>query len=180
MWHAGWWLLAELVSAHRVAMEPPCCALYFCKALTKLQWHQFLSSTNDNEFNSTITGGYLSLSIIFTKTTFIDFNFNPFPPMSANGTYRFHSVSRQTILLVNGEPLRVERVILNRCCCSSSPIRLLRITLLWCIFWSLFGHHFGFSNCSVLFSSTHWWRTNRCNLSCHHICSTLKQVKPVR
>ena len=31
--------------------------------------------------------------------------FNPFPPMSANGTYRFYSVKRQTILLVKGEPL---------------------------------------------------------------------------
>ena len=30
--------------------------------------------------------------------------------MSAQGTYRFYSVSRQTILLVNGEPLGRERV----------------------------------------------------------------------
>ena len=30
--------------------------------------------------------------------------------MSAQGTYRFYSVSRQTILLVNGEPLGQERV----------------------------------------------------------------------
>ena len=30
--------------------------------------------------------------------------------MSAQGTYRFYSVERQTILLVNGEPLYRERV----------------------------------------------------------------------
>ena len=30
--------------------------------------------------------------------------------MSAQGTYRFYSVERQTILLVNGEPLGRERV----------------------------------------------------------------------
>ena len=30
--------------------------------------------------------------------------------MSAQGTYRFYSVQRQTILLVNGERLRRERV----------------------------------------------------------------------
>ena len=30
--------------------------------------------------------------------------------MSAQGTYKFHSVQRQTILLVNGEPLARERV----------------------------------------------------------------------
>ena len=30
--------------------------------------------------------------------------------MSAQGTYRFYFVSRQTILLVNGEPLGRERV----------------------------------------------------------------------
>ena len=30
--------------------------------------------------------------------------------MSAQGTYRFYSVQRQTILLVNGEPLGRERV----------------------------------------------------------------------
>ena len=30
--------------------------------------------------------------------------------MSAQGTYRFYSVQRQTILLVNGEPLGQERV----------------------------------------------------------------------
>ena len=30
--------------------------------------------------------------------------------MSAQGTYRFYSVERQTILLVNGEPLGSERV----------------------------------------------------------------------
>ena len=30
--------------------------------------------------------------------------------MSAQGTYRFYSVYRQTILLVNGEPLGQERV----------------------------------------------------------------------
>ena len=30
--------------------------------------------------------------------------------MSAQGTYRFYSVYRQTILLVNGEPLGRERV----------------------------------------------------------------------
>ena len=30
--------------------------------------------------------------------------------MSAQGTYRFYSVKRQTILLVNGEPLGRERV----------------------------------------------------------------------
>ena len=37
--------------------------------------------------------------------------FNPFPPVSANWQlYRFYSVKRQTILLVNGEPLGQERV----------------------------------------------------------------------
>ena len=30
--------------------------------------------------------------------------------MSAQGAYRFHPVQRQTILLVNGEPLGQERV----------------------------------------------------------------------
>ena len=30
--------------------------------------------------------------------------------MSAQGTYRFYSVQRQTILLVNGEPIGRERV----------------------------------------------------------------------
>ena len=30
--------------------------------------------------------------------------------MSAQGTYRFYSVQRQTILFVNGEPLGRERV----------------------------------------------------------------------
>ena len=36
---------------------------------------------------------------------------NPFPPVSANWhLFRFYSVQRQTILLVNREPLRVERV----------------------------------------------------------------------
>ena len=34
--------------------------------------------------------------------------FNPFTPISA--TYRFYSVLCQTILLINGEPLRGERV----------------------------------------------------------------------
>jgi len=33
--------------------------------------------------------------------------------MSAQGTYRFYSVQRQTILLVNGEPLGRERVKIN-------------------------------------------------------------------
>ena len=43
---AGWWpSLAGLVPAHRVAMEPTCCALYFCALLptfdcTNSQVHQ--------------------------------------------------------------------------------------------------------------------------------------------
>ena len=48
---AGWWLLAGLVPTHRVGVEPPCCALYFCRAPTKLWWHLFPSSSIDNDFN---------------------------------------------------------------------------------------------------------------------------------
>ena len=32
----SWWLLAGKVPAHRVAMEPPCSAWYFCEAHTNL------------------------------------------------------------------------------------------------------------------------------------------------
>ena len=38
-------LLAGLVPAHRVAMEPPCCAWYLCRALSNLWWHKFLNLT---------------------------------------------------------------------------------------------------------------------------------------
>ena len=48
---AGWWLLGGLVPAHRVAMEPPCCAWYFRGSHTNLSWHQFLSSSTGAEFN---------------------------------------------------------------------------------------------------------------------------------
>ena len=40
--------------------------------------------------------------------------------MSAQGTYRFYSVQRQTILLVNGEPLGRERVKLKYTCVSGN------------------------------------------------------------
>ena len=42
---ADWWLLAGLVPAQTVAMEPPRCVLYFCMTPTNLWWHQFLSSS---------------------------------------------------------------------------------------------------------------------------------------
>ena len=42
---AGWWPLAGLVPAHRVAMEPPCCAWYLHRAPTNLGWHQLPSSS---------------------------------------------------------------------------------------------------------------------------------------
>ena len=47
---AGWWLLAELVPAHRVAMKPPCCSWYLHRAPTNLGWHQFPSSSIGDEF----------------------------------------------------------------------------------------------------------------------------------
>ena len=46
---ASWWPLAGLVPAHRVAMEPPCCAWYLHRALTNLGWHQFPSSSIGDE-----------------------------------------------------------------------------------------------------------------------------------
>ena len=43
--------------------------------------------------------------------------FNPFPPVSANWhLHRFYSVKRQTILLVNEEPLGQERVNIIKNC----------------------------------------------------------------
>ena len=42
--------------------------------------------------------------------------------MSAQGTYRFYSVKRQTILLVNGEPLGRERVKVCHKQFSTSPL----------------------------------------------------------
>ena len=45
---------------------------------------------------------------------------NPFTPKSA--TYRFYSVLRQTILLVNGEPHRGERVNFPPLMAKSTPL----------------------------------------------------------
>ena len=45
--------------------------------------------------------------------SFVSYHFNPFTPISATDSDRFYSVWRQTILLVNGEPLRSERVKIN-------------------------------------------------------------------
>ena len=39
-----------LVPAHRVAMEPPCCAWYLHRAPTNLGGHQFPGSSIDDEF----------------------------------------------------------------------------------------------------------------------------------
>ena len=35
-------------------MEPPCCAWYLCRAPTNLGWHQFPSSSIDDEFNDVL------------------------------------------------------------------------------------------------------------------------------
>ena len=48
--------------------------------------------------------------------------------MRAQGTYRFYSVERQTILLVNGEPLGQERV--NALRYALSPTSLSRPRLM--------------------------------------------------
>ena len=62
---AGWWLLAGLVLTHRVAMEPPCCAWYFCGSPTNLRWHYFPSSSIGDEFNLCYNLQSISLSVLW-------------------------------------------------------------------------------------------------------------------
>ena len=47
--------------------------------------------------------------------------------MSAQGTYRFYSVWRQTILLVNGEPIGRERVNTNKLAISAKKYQFCRL-----------------------------------------------------
>ena len=74
--------------------------------------NEYLYTRENISFSLASNEAFVS-NVCHCSVSFVSYHFNPFTSVSATDTVRFYSVWCQTILLVNGEPLRCERVKIN-------------------------------------------------------------------